>query len=178
MVRLCASGGMQARRSSVGKARVGFIVRRGRLLLEPRQQPLQVVQEQIGGVPAVTVPDHHPEREEVLAVLRERVRWHLPAALAHPAGDVVGRVPIYFVPQLEGEYGKLATVGYELEGAELRDGGRAGSCDVSTLLLDAPVALEPQPQEVVVLRRDLCPRTREVQRKRGHVSPKVVHPEH
>ena len=49
--------------------------------------------------------------------------------------------------------------------------------DVPALLLDAPVALETEPEEVVVLRHDLRAGAREVQRERGHVSTEVVHPE-
>src|SRR5215213_1840454 len=170
-------GHASACRSSVGEARVGFVVRRGHLLLEALQQPLQIVQEYVGGVPAVTVPDYHPERYEVFPVFGERVRRHLPAALAHPARDVEGRIPVHFIPKLESKDGKLATVGYELEGTELRDSAGDVGRHVPALLLDAPVALETEPEEVVVLCNDLRARAREVQGERGHVSPEVVHPE-
>src|SRR5215203_4924542 len=170
-------GHASACRSSVGEARVGFVVRRGRLLLEALQQPLQIVQEYVGGVPAVTVPDYHPQRYEIFPVLGERVSGHLPAALAHPARDVEGRIPFHLVPKLESEDGELATVGYELEGTELRDSAGDVGSHVPALLLHAPVALETEPEEVVVLSHDLRARAREVQRKRGHISPEVVHPE-
>ena len=62
----------------MGKARVSFVVRRRPLLLEARQQTLQVVEEYVGGVPAVTVPDYHPERHEVLPA-RLRVQRHCSA---------------------------------------------------------------------------------------------------
>src|SRR5215208_2491347 len=164
-------------RSSVGKARVRFVVRWRRLLLEALQQPLQVVQEHVGGVPAVTVPDYHPQREKVLPVLGKRVSGHLPAALAHPPRDVVGRVPFHLVPELESEDGQLRAVGYQLEGSELRDSGSAVGRYVPALLLHAPVALEAQPEEFVVLRHDLRARAREVQRECGHISSQVVYPE-
>src|SRR5215211_5160743 len=163
-------------RSSVGKARVRFVVRRGGLLLQALQQPLQVVQEYVCGVPAIAVPYHHPEREKVLPVLGKRVSGHLPAALAHPPRDVVGRVPFHLVPKLEGEDGQLRAVGYELKGTELRDGGGGVGRYVPALLLDAPVALEAQPEKVVVLRHDLRARTREVQGECRHISSEVVHP--
>src|SRR5215217_5184096 len=163
--------------SSVGEARVGFVVRWKGLLLQALQQPLQVVQEHVGGVPAIAVPYHHPQRDKIFPVLGKRVSGHLPAALAHPPRDVVGRVPIHLVPKLEGEDGKLRAVGYELKGTELRDGGGGVGRYVPALLLDAPVALEAQPEEVVVLRHDLRARTREVQGEGGHVSSQVVYPE-
>src|SRR5215208_4972645 len=164
-------------RSSVGKARVRFVVRWRRLLLEALQQPLQVVQEHVGWISAVTVPDYHPERDQVFPVLWERVSGHLPAALAHPARDVEGRIPFHFIPKLESEDGKLATVGNELEGTELRDSAGDVGSHVPALLLHAPVALETEPEEVVVLSYDLRARAREVQREGGHISPEVVHPE-
>jgi hypothetical protein len=40
-----------------------------RLLLQARQQPLEVAQEQVGGVVGEAPPDHHPERRQVGAVL-------------------------------------------------------------------------------------------------------------
>src|SRR4051795_4798619 len=155
----------------------GFVVHRSRLFLKPHQQPLQVVEEQVGRIPVKTVPDHYPERSEVFSVFGECVRGYLPAALAQPTGDVEDRVSVYFVPKLEGEDGKLAAVGYELERTELRDALSGVGSDVPALLLDAPVALETQPEKVVILCDDLGARTREVQRQRRHVSPEVVHPE-
>jgi hypothetical protein len=147
-------------------------VGRGRLLLEALNQTLQVLQEYVGGVLAVAVPDHHPQRDEVFPVLRERVGGHLPAPLAHPAGDVVGREVVHPVPDFEGEDRKLAAVGYELEGTEFGDGGGAVGGNVPALLLDAPVALETEPQEIVVLGHDLRARAREVERESGHVPPR------
>src|SRR5215218_5022557 len=164
-------------RSSVGKARVRFVVRWRRLLLEALQQPLQVVQEHVGWISAVTVPDHHPQRYEVFPVLGERVGGHLPATLAHAARDVEGQVVVHPVPKLECEDGKLTAVCYELEGTEVCDGAGDVGSHVPALLLNTPVALETETQEVVVLSHDLRAWAREVQREGGHVSPQVVHPE-
>src|SRR5215217_5347601 len=175
MAALCACGGHG--HPSVREARGRFVVRGRRLLLEALQQSFQVVQEHVGDVPTVAVPDHHPQRHEVLPVLGERVRWHLPAALAYPARDVEGREVVYLVADLEREDGELRAVGYELEGAELRDGCSAVGGNVPAFLLDAPVALETEPQEVVVLGNDLRARAREVQREGGHIPAEVVHPE-
>ena len=84
---------------------------------------------------------------------------------------------LHVVSNLEREDGKLRAVGYELEGTELGDGGGAEGRYVPALLLDAPVALETEPDEVVVLRHDLGAGAREVKRESGHVATEVIHPE-
>ena len=50
--------------------------------------------------------------------------------------------------------------------------------DVACGLLHSAVAVEAEPDEVVVLRDDLVARPREVQRERRHVAAEVVHVEH
>ena len=53
-----------------------------RLALEFREGALHLVEEQVGQVVAEPVSDHHPKDVKVVAVLREPVRRHDPAALA------------------------------------------------------------------------------------------------
>ena len=65
-----------------------LVVDRLRLLLEPRQLPLEVGDEQVGHVVGEAAPDDDAQRGEVRAVLRERVGGHLPAALAQRVRDV------------------------------------------------------------------------------------------
>ena len=57
--------------------------------------------------------------------------------------------------ELEGEHRQLVAAGEKLERSELRDPGRQAGRDVARVLLHLPVALEPEPDEVVVLRDDL-----------------------
>src|SRR5215218_2970064 len=64
------------------------VVNRRRLLLEARQLTLQVAHEQVGQVVGEAAPDDDPEGGEILPVLREAVRGHLPATLAHGVRDV------------------------------------------------------------------------------------------
>ena len=58
------------------------------LLLEARQLPYQILDEQPGKVVAEAAPDDDSQSREILAVLRERVGRHLPAALAQRVRDV------------------------------------------------------------------------------------------
>ena len=103
-----------------GGGRVAVVDGR-RLLLEPRQLTLQVVDQQVGQVLAEPTFDDDPQRREVLAVLRERVRRQEPAALAQGVGDVEDREVVDPVLEREGEDRQLVTLGQELEGPQLGD---------------------------------------------------------
>jgi hypothetical protein len=59
-----------------------LVVYGGGLGLEPRQLPLDVRDEQVGEMVSEAPPHDHAQGGKVLSVLRERVRGHLPAALA------------------------------------------------------------------------------------------------
>src|SRR3954451_11612957 len=59
-----------------------------RLLLQAREDPAQVVEQQVGEVVGEAVAHHDAQRGDVLPVLRERVRGHEPTLLAQPGGDV------------------------------------------------------------------------------------------
>src|SRR5262245_38481007 len=155
----------------------GVVVYRLGLLLEPRQLPIQVREQHVGHVVGEAAPHDHAQGGEVFAVLRERVGRHLPAALAQRVRHVEDGEVVDVVLDLEGEDGELVPPREQLERPELLYLTRQPGGYVAPVLLDSPVALETEPQEVVVLRDDLGSRTREVQRERRHVVAEVVDPE-
>src|SRR3954454_13259289 len=72
--------------ASVVEARGGrAVVDRLRLVLQPRQLSLQVVEEHVGDVVGEAALDDDAQGRQVLAVGREGVRRHEPAALPHRA---------------------------------------------------------------------------------------------
>src|SRR5215211_2699178 len=153
------------------------VVHRLGLALEARQLALQVREQHVAQVVREAAPHDHAEGGEVLAVLRERVRRHLPAPLAERVRDVEDREVVDPVPHGEGEDRELVPARQQLEGPELLDLPRQPRGDVAGVSLDVPVALEAEPQEVVVLRDHLGARPREVERERRHVVAEVVDPE-
>ena len=88
---------VRAARDGVGGARLVVepgrrgLVHRGGLLLELRQLPLDVVDQQVRHVVAEAALDHDAQHRQVLAVLREGVRREQPAALAQRVRDVEDR---------------------------------------------------------------------------------------
>ena len=149
----------------------------GRLLLQARQLPLEIVDEHVGHVVREPTPDDHAQGGEVGPMLRERVRRNLPAALTHCVRDIENRVVLDLVLQRESEDRQLVSSRQELEGAHLGDLRREARGDVAGVRLDAAVALEAESEEVVVLRDDLRAGSREVQREGRHVVAEVVDPE-
>src|SRR4029453_15449573 len=86
----------------------------------------------VSSVPYQPTPNpSDTERREILAVLRERVRGHLPPALAKCVRDVEDREVHDVVSELEGEDGELVASRDQLEGAELADTGGEGRGAVS-----------------------------------------------
>ena len=88
-------------------------------------------------------------------ILGERVRGHLPAALAQREREVEDGVVLHLRLQREREDRQLVAAGQQLERPELVEPRGETGRDVPRVLLHAPVALEAQPQEVVVLRDHL-----------------------
>src|SRR3954447_1455861 len=76
------------RHISVVEALLGRAVNGLRLLLQPRQLPLEVLDQQVSEIVADALADDHPERGEVGAVLGERVGRHLPAPFTQSARHV------------------------------------------------------------------------------------------
>ena len=87
---------------------------RCRLLLEPRQLPLEIVHEQVRQVVAETSPHDDTQRGEVGPVLGKRVRGNLPAALAHGVRDVEHGEVLDAVGEREREDRELVASGQKL----------------------------------------------------------------
>ena len=144
------------RHMSVREGAPGRLVvdRRG-LRLEPRKLPLEVGDEHVRHVVREAAPDDYAQRGEVGPVLRERVRRHLPAALAQRVRDVEDGVVLDLLLQREREHGKLVAARQELERPDLGDPPGEPRRDVARVSLHAPEAVVAEPKEVVVLRDDL-----------------------
>ena len=101
-------------------------------------------------------PDDDPQRGEVRAVLRERVGGHLPAALAQRVRDVEDREVVDRRPSSVN-----ANTGSSSPRVISSNGPSSAICagearrDVARVALHLPVAVEAEPEEVVVLRDDL-----------------------
>jgi hypothetical protein len=94
----------------VESARGGLVHEFG-LLLELRQLPFDVVDEQVGHIVAEAPLDHDPQRCEVLPIFRERVGRQEPPALAQPVRDVEDRVVVDSVGERECEERQLIDAG-------------------------------------------------------------------
>src|SRR5690606_13899100 len=141
----------------VVEARGGVPVLDQRVLLPAqfRQQPGQVLGEQVGEVLGEAVAADHPQHRQVLTVRREGVGGHQPAVLPHPprhVEDVVGR---HLRRGGEGEDGQLVAPREQPEVAERLDACGQPRGHVTRGLLHGPIALPAQPQERVVLRHHL-----------------------
>ena len=162
---------------SGGTRRRCRVVHRRRLLLEPRELPLDVGHEQVGEIVREAAAHDDAERREVRAVLRERVCRNLPAAFAQGVRDVEDGEVVDVVLHGEREHRKLVPSRHELERPELRDARREPRGDLACVRLHLPVALEPEAEEVVVLRDHLRSGPGEIERERRHVVAQVVDPE-
>src|SRR5215218_3245789 len=153
------------------------VVHRLGLALEARQLPLEVREQHVRHVVGEAAPHHDSERSEVLAVLREGVRGHLPAPFAERVRDVEDGEVVDRVAHFEREDRQLVPSREQLERAELLDLTRQAGGDIPRVALDAAVAVEAKPEKVVVLRDHLRARPREVERERRHIVAEVVDPE-
>src|SRR4051812_2058737 len=164
--------------SVVEAARLLLVGHGGVEVVEPVDGLAQVCQEQLGHVGAEAVADDDPQHREVLPLGRHRVGRDQPAALAQLPGQVEDAVLGDLRLQREGDDGQVRAVGDDMElgHAGQRSGDVQG--DVLAGLLDHPVALAAQPQELEVLQHDLGARAGEVQREGGHVAAQVVDVEH
>src|SRR5579859_180586 len=110
-----------------------------------------VIEQQVSEVHAEAVPDHDPHHGGVGQVGWQGVCGYLPAALAEPFGQVEYRISGSVIAQLEREYRKIPAFGEQLERAHGRDFAGQVERYVLARLLHMPVALEAEPDEVVVL---------------------------
>ena len=139
--------------AETGRGRL--VMNRRRLLLETRQLSLQVGDQHVRHVVGEPAPDDDSKSGKIFAVLRERVRGHLPATLAKRVRHVEHGEVLDVVPKREREDGQLVAPRDELERPELGDLRGEPRRDVAGVLLDPGVAIEPEPDEVVVLRDNL-----------------------
>lgn len=116
-----------------------------RLALEPWQLPPEVGEEHVCHIVCEAAPHDDPERGEVLAVLREGVRRHLPTALPERVGDVEDGEVVDPVPDFEREDRELVAAGDQLEWAELLDLAREPGRDVAGGANKAPEISSPLP---------------------------------
>ena len=151
---------------------VGFAVNRGRLRLQAGELALEIGHQQVGHVVPEALPHDHAQRREVRPVFRERVGGQLPAAFPHRVRDVEHRVVVDPVLECEREDRKLVSLRYQLERAQLGDPRRQARGDVARVPLHPPVSVEPEAQQVVVLRDDLGPGREKLSAKVGMLSPR------
>ena len=170
LVRVCGHGGERAT-AAVPCAAVGSVGERGRLArlgrppvarLEPRQDATQVGEQQVGEVVAEPATDDDAQRREVGALLRERVRRHLPAALAQRVGDVEDGVALTSSLSVNANTGSSSPRVSSAERPDRLDLVREPHRDLARVALHLGVAVEPETQEVVVLRDHLGAGAREV----------------
>src|SRR5262249_19467128 len=134
------------------------VVQRLSLTRESGQLALEVGNEHVGHVVAEAPLHYHPERSQVGAVLRERVRRHQPSPFAKRVRDVEDSEVVDLRSDGKSEHREFVSACEQLERAEVPDLARKTRGDVAGVGLHPPETVEAEPQEVVVLRDDLRPR--------------------
>ena len=114
-----ASGGSSRRSSCRARARAGLCRRGSWRFRSATSRSARSWREAAAG--------HDAQRREVLAVRRERVRGHLPAALAHRVRDVEDREVVDVVAQREREHRQLVAPRDQLERARARRSAPTGA---------------------------------------------------
>src|SRR3954454_12857175 len=135
--------------------RVRGVVYGGRLLLQTRQLPLQVVDEHVRDVVGKALLHDDAKRREILPIGRKGVSRNEPATLAHRARDVEDAEVVDLVSNLEGEHGELVSPRQQLKRPELFDLAGESYRNSARVCLPLAITTEAEPQEVVVLRDHL-----------------------
>ena len=141
----------------------------------------EVVHQHPGHVAADALAQQDALHRDVGRRAGQRVRRHLPAAHPQPVGEVEQRVAGVLAlgdpPGHGGDRRLRVAVAEDLERPERRD--RLGEllAGAVAVVVDAPVALATQPDEVVVLGDDRPGRAGEVDLEHRHVAAEVVHVE-
>src|SRR6202453_1849707 len=162
----CASPGPAARNRRRSLPMAGSVVEATGFLLGQRgdrpvlaqvvQRPVEVIEQEACQVPAEVVPYQDPLDGEILPVRRQSVSRYLPAPGPQPVRHVKQREPGRTLGQLprDGRYAAAARIDH----LERTCGGQRGREVLRvpvTGLMNPPVAVPAQPQEVVVLGDDL-----------------------
>ena len=145
---------------------------RDRMLVEMLDRAPDVVHQQAGHVPADPLADHDAHDGDVLGIAGQGECRNLPAALQQPIGEIVqciGQLHARLYPEAyRRNTGLRIAVVDELERPELADLFCQPLSRVVAGLLNPPVSLATEAEEVVVLGDDLTGRTGEVDGERTY----------
>src|SRR2546430_4577857 len=114
---------------------------RQRLLLQAREDSLEIVKQESAQVMAEAITNHDPQSCQVSAIGREGVGRDEPATLTQGRRHVKDREVLDLITQLESEDWKLAPISNQVKGAKLGKSATQGHGHIATILLDASIAI-------------------------------------